>query len=120
MTVFRKERITIFIVTALTFIETFGQTLLHYGRTKQRDNVLFPLLTWVGYGLCTMLLYWSYGYSSMGFVEMLWDAFTTLSVPLVDYLINGTELNRIGLVGMFLTFMGTCCIAYSKIAFAKA
>jgi len=110
-----NPKIIILIVASLTILETFGQAILHRGRTQHTGDMLFPILTWATYGVCTILLYISYGYTSMGYVELLWDALTTLSVPLADYIINSEKLSRLELLGMSLTFIGTCFVAYSRI-----
>jgi len=79
---------------------------------KALDIPLYPLATWLLYGLCTVILLTSYEYTSMGKAEVYWDALSALLVPLIGVVFLRSKINLYGWIGIFLVLTGTVMIGF--------
>jgi len=111
----KNFRISILIACVLTLVETFGQYLLYkYHITKSTSpNILYPIATWILYGICIILLEFSYDYTSMGIIEVLWNAGLNTLIPLVGYIAFKQKIKPIGIFGIFLTTIGASLLGFS-------
>ena len=98
----------------LTILETTGQTLLRKFYLQKHRNLLYPLITWVTYGLCVITLYLGYSYVSEGEMEVLWNAGTNTIIPIAGLLFFGENLNLMGWFGVLLTLIGGTLLGISQ------
>lgn len=92
----------------LTVAETLGQSLLRrfYDQGMRLSDWYMPLGTWVLYAVCCATLLWSYKYSDIAAIETLWDAGTSVTVPLVGLLLFHNKINTVSALGIVLTIAG--------------
>ena len=64
------------------------------------------IAAWLLYGICCITLLWSYKYSDLGAIETLWDAGTSVIVPIIGYLIFNDKINITSGSGIILTCVG--------------
>jgi multidrug transporter EmrE-like cation transporter len=101
------------IATALlTGSETLGQSLLRrfYDQGMRAADWYLPLGTWVLYAACCAILLWSYKYSDIAAIETLWDAGTSVTVPLIGVLLFHDRINATSVFGIALTIAGIVLI----------
>jgi multidrug transporter EmrE-like cation transporter len=106
----------IIFATILTILETIGQSFLRkfYLQKPKNKNVLFPIITWLIYGLCITTLYFGYSYASEGVLEVLWNAGTNTIIPITGLLIFGENIKPIGWVGILFTLIGGTLVGISQ------
>ena len=97
---------------ALTGAETVGQSMLRIFHDSKYDMKLWylPLGAWLLYGLCCGILLWSYKYSDISAIETIWDAGTSVLVPLVGLLFFKNKINVEAATGILLTILGIILI----------
>ena len=97
-----------FATALLTASETLGQSMLRkfYNGGLKRSQWYLPLGCWMLYGLCCATLIWSYSYSDIAAVETIWDAGTSVAVPLVGFLVFKNKVNALSVSGILLTIVG--------------
>ena len=98
----------------LTFLETIGQTFLRKFYLQKHKNLIYPIITWLMYGLCVIMLYMGYSYVNEGVMEVLWNAGTNTVIPIVGLLLFGEDVNTIGWIGILLTLIGGSLLGISK------
>ena len=100
------------VVIALSIFETIGQVFLHKFFKEQYNPVFwyYPLAAWLLYGLNCYLLLIGYNYSDLSAVETLWDAGTTILVPMVAVLFFKEKINFTSGLGIFVTLIGMVLI----------
>ena len=76
-------------------------------------------MTWLLYGICCVVLLWAYQYSDLAAVETIWDAGTSVVVPIVAILFFKSTLNLKAGIGILLTIIGIVLIAISGLENAK-
>ena len=108
-------------VVLLTACETLGQSLLRKFFETGNDLKYWylPFMTWLLYGLCCVVLLWAYQYSDLSAVETIWDAGTSVVVPIVAVLFFKSTLNVKAGIGILLTIIGIVLIAISGLENAK-
>ncbi len=123
------------LMVAITITEALGQYILQvhhryrkagkdvlsvkdlspYGKIpKGLDIPLYPLATWLLYGICTIILLNSYDYTSMGNAEVYWDALSALLVPLIGVVYLRSNVNLYGWVGIMMVLIGTLMIGFQR------
>ena len=104
----KNFKISIAIACALTILETCGQYFLYkYHITKSSSpNILYPIVTWLLSGVTIILLNFSYDYTSMGIIEVLWNAGLNTFIPLLGYVVFNQKIKPIGIFGIILTTIG--------------
>ena len=97
-----------FATAILTASETIGQSMLRkfYDGGLKWSQWYLPIGCWLLYGLCCVTLIWSYSYSDIAAVETIWDAGTSVAVPLVGFLVFKNKVNALSLSGILLTILG--------------
>lgn len=97
-----------FATAILTASETIGQSMLRkfYDGGLKWSQWYLPIGCWLLYGLCCATLIWSYSYSDIAAVETIWDAGTSVAVPLVGFLVFKNKVNALSLSGILLTILG--------------
>ena len=97
---------------ALTAAETLGQSMLRIFHDSKYDMNLWylPLGAWVLYGVCCGILLWSYKYSDISAIETIWDAGTSVIIPLVGFLFFKNKINLESATGILLTILGIVLI----------
>ena len=100
------------VVIALSIFETIGQVFLHKFFKEQYNPIFwyYPFIAWLLYGLNCYLLLIGYNYSDLSAVETLWDAGTTILVPLVGMLFFKEQINFTSGLGIFVTLIGIVLI----------
>ena len=108
-------------VVILTACEALGQALLRKFFETGNDLKYWylPFMTWLLYGLCCVVLLWAYQYSDLSAVETIWDAGTSVVVPIVAILFFKSTLNVKAGIGILLTIMGIALIAIGGLENAK-
>ena len=111
------------LLLTIACIEAFGLYLLKvyydvkYVNFNRTDHFQFlpqislPYITWVCYGLCTLLLVKTYEYTSMGRAEVYWDALSCIIVPLVSTIAFKEQLGYQGWGGIFLVIIGALILS---------
>ncbi len=101
------------VATALTLLETFGQSLLRKFYLANKNSVAshhkllyYPLITWIIYGICVGLLYFSYTYGNLELIEVFWNTGTNTIIPLAGVLLFGENLTPYGWLGVGVTTIG--------------
>ena len=96
----------------LTSAETIGQSLLRkfYDGGMKLADWYMPFTTLVLYAVCCATLLWSYKYSDIAAIETLWDAGTSVTVPLVGLLLFKNKINTMSMMGILLTILGIILI----------
>lgn len=96
----------------LTGAETVGQSFLKrfYDRGMRWVDWYMPLTTWILYAVCCVTLLWSYKYSDIAAIETLWDAGTSITVPLVGLFLFQNKINITSTLGIALTIAGIVLI----------
>jgi len=79
---------------------------------KAFDVPIFPIVTWLLYGICTVILLNSYDYTTMGKAEVYWDALSALLVPLVGVIFLRSKINIYGWIGITMVLIGTLMIGF--------
>ena len=100
-------------VLILTTAETLGQSLLRefFATGYDMKYWYLPFTTWLLYGLCCVVLLWGYQYSDISAIELLWDAGTSVIVPIVAILFFNSTLNLTSGIGILFTIIGIILIA---------
>jgi len=113
----------VILILMITVSEAVGQFLLNLYHLAPYKNIThygpfpvicLPFVTWLLYGLCTFLLLRSYEYSTMGKVEVYWDALSALIVPVIGVIYFSNNINIIGWTGIVLIIIGTMILGYEK------
>jgi len=66
----------------------------------------YMLTTFLLYGIISLLLIRTYKYSTMGLVNAMWNAFTTISIVVIGMCVYGEKINGWGISGIALTLVG--------------
>ena len=108
-------------VVILTLLETVGQSLLRKFFEVGYDMKYWylPFISWLLYGLCCMILLWGYQYSDLSAIETLWDAGTSVVVPIVAILFFKSTINFQSIVGIILTIIGIVLITLGGLSNKK-
>jgi multidrug transporter EmrE-like cation transporter len=106
---------------ALTLSEAFGQSMLRvfFDKGLSLEYWYLPFIAWLMYGLCCAILLWSYKYSDLSAVETLWDAGTSVLVPLVSVLFFKGSLNWTSGMGILVTIVGIMLIGKGGVKAGK-
>jgi multidrug transporter EmrE-like cation transporter len=106
----------IIFASILTALETTGQSLLrkYYLQKEKQKNFIYPLVTWIIYGLCIGTLYMSYSHASEGVMEVLWNAGTTIIIPITGLIMFGEKIKLQGWFGILLTLIGSTMLGMSQ------
>ena len=95
----------VIISISLTILEMLGQSILRKFFLLNKDKkpsgysyIYLPLISWIIYGLCLILLFISYKYGDITLIEILWDTGTTLLVPIVGILLFNEGLTFYGYI----------------------
>ena len=108
-------------VVILTLSEALGQSLLRKFFETGYDMKYWylPFMTWLLYGLCCAVLLWGYQYSDLSAIETIWDAGTSVVVPIVAILFFKSTLNLKAGLGILITIIGILLIGYGGLETAK-
>ena len=100
-------------VLILTAAEALGQSLLRefFATGYNMKYWYLPFTSWLLYGLCCVVLLWGYQYSDISAIETLWDAGTSVVVPIVAITFFNSSLNLMSGSGILLTVIGIILIA---------
>ena len=98
----------------LTILETIGQTILRKFYLQKQKHLMYPIITWLIYGLCVITLYIGYSYVNEGVMEVLWNAGTNTVIPIAGLLLFGETVDTTGWIGIFLTLIGGTLLGISK------
>tara|TARA_Y100000591_G_scaffold333389_1_gene376975 strand:- start:9971 stop:10354 length:384 start_codon:yes stop_codon:yes gene_type:complete len=121
----KNLRYVLFIATLLTLVETFGQTLLRKFYLTNKKNkgstthLYLPFITWLCYGVCVLLLWMSYHYSSEGMIEVFWNVGTNTLIPIAGFFFFGETLDPYGWIGIGLTTIGGFMLGRSQNNYAN-
>ncbi len=66
----------------------------------------YMLLTFLLYGVISLLLIRTYRYSTMGLVNAMWNAFTTISIVLIGMYVYKEKVNGWATLGIAMTLVG--------------
>lgn len=115
MKISKSFKISIAIAGALTMIEAYGQYLLykyHISKTSS-PNILYLIASIILSGVTVILLLFAYDYTSMGMIEVLWNAGMNTVAPLLGYIVFNQKIKPIGIFGIILTTIGAALLGLS-------
>ncbi len=105
--------IVFFLVFMISLFEAGGQSLAYMAHKK--SSFILLALSWLFYIVIVVLLYFSYKYKGVGYINILWSGMTTLLMILIGYFIFNERLNLIEWIGTGFIFIGIFLISSKKI-----
>ncbi len=107
------------LIGLITLSEALGQYVLKLSVFKNNKFLgiparFLPGLTWMLYGLCTIMLVNTYKYTSMAKAEVFWDAASAIVVPIIGVMAFNDSINIIGWGGIVLIIIGTIILGFEK------
>jgi len=107
------------LIGLITLSEALGQYVLKLSVFKNNKflgipSQFLPGLTWMLYGLCTIMLVHTYNYTSMAKAEVFWDAASAIVVPIIGVMAFNDSINIIGWGGIVLIIIGTMILGFEK------
>jgi multidrug transporter EmrE-like cation transporter len=99
-------------VVILMVLEMVGQTLLRkfFDSGYNMKYWYLPLITWLLYGVACIVLLWGYKYSDISAIETLWDASTSIAVPIIAILFFKGSISFLSGSGILMTIIGIILI----------
>ena len=107
------------LIGLITLSEAFGQYVLKLSVFKNSSFLgipsrFLPGLTWLMYGLCTIMLVNTYNYTSMAKAEVFWDAASAIIVPIIGVMAFNEDIDIVGWFGILLIIIGTIILGFEK------
>jgi multidrug transporter EmrE-like cation transporter len=105
----KNFKVSIAIAGILTLVEAYGQYLLykyHISKTTS-PNILYLIAPVILSAGSVILLEFAYDYTSMGIIEVLWNAGMNTVIPLLGYIVFNQQIKPIGIFGIILTTIGS-------------
>jgi multidrug transporter EmrE-like cation transporter len=105
--------IVVLYVFFISASEALAQSLSYLA--KQQSSVFYFVASWLVYLLIVYLLFLSYQYKGVGYINVLWSGMTTVLMILIGYFIFGERLSQIEWVGVFFIVFGMVLMVCHKI-----
>jgi multidrug transporter EmrE-like cation transporter len=99
-----KYLFIIFLVTMISIFEAGSQTLVYLSRVKK--SILYFIFSLAVYFIVIVLLYMSYEYKGVGYVNVLWSGLTTFFMICIGYFYFGERLSKMEWIGASLILLG--------------
>ncbi len=94
----------LWLIVATGIIEIAAQVFAKQAHIT--NDKRYMLLTFLLYGVISLLLIRTYRYSTMGLVNAMWNAFTTISIVLIGIYVYKEKVNGWAALGIAMTLVG--------------
>jgi len=100
----QNKILLVFIILFIVASESMGQYCIRVCKTEQKWH--FFLLGLLMYTLVCLGLYISYGFRSMGIVNLLWSCLSIITIILIGIIFFHDEIDMNDIIGIIFVFIG--------------
>lgn len=108
-----KNIMIVFLVAAISASEAIAQSLSYIAYTK--SSIAYFVSSWILYLVVVFLLWKSYHYKGVGFVNVLWSGMTTALMLLIGYFVFGERLSREEWIGTYFILFGILLMTFHNV-----
>lgn len=105
--------LVIFLVLLISICEAGAQSISYLSYTRN-SNLLF-VLAWVIYLAIVYLLWRSYHYRGVGYINVIWSGITTMLMLAIGYFFFNERLSMIEWIGTFFVITGIALMTIHNI-----
>lgn len=105
--------LTLSLVTAISGVEACAQSLSYLAYSK--SSSLYFVASWIMYLVIVFLLWKSYHYKGVGYINVLWSGLTTAFMLLIGYFVFGERLSREEWVGAVFILVGILIMIFHNV-----
>lgn len=102
-----------FLVAAISACEACAQSLSYLAYKK--DSIAFFVASWMLYLGIVFLLWKSYHYKGVGYINVIWSGMTTAFMLLIGYTFFGERLSREEWIGTAFILFGIILMTFHNV-----
>lgn len=103
----------LFLVTAISGFEALAQSLSYLAYSKSSSIYFFA--SWILYLAVVFLLWKSYHYKGVGYINVIWSGITTAFMLLIGYFFFGEQLSREEWIGTAFILFGIALMTFHNV-----
>lgn len=103
----------LFLVTGISGFEAIAQSLSYLAFTK--SSWIYFIASWIIYLVVVFLLWKSYHYKGVGYINVIWSGITTAFMLLIGYFFFGERLSKEEWIGTAFILFGIALMTFHNV-----